>query len=105
MNLQGGTSMKRLKKALLILLTFSLVIGGLYSMGWSQENAIQDEWNILDLLVARPLGIVAGIAGTGVFVLSLPFTIPTGSVDDAAKMFIVSPFKFSFVREFPDEKL
>ncbi|MEW6376044.1 MAG: hypothetical protein AB1502_09700 [Thermodesulfobacteriota bacterium] len=97
--------MKRFKKALLILLTFSLVIGGLYSMGWSQENAIRDEWNILDLLVARPLGIVAGIAGTGVFVLSLPFTIPTGSVDDAAKMFIISPFNFSFVREFPDEKL
>jgi hypothetical protein len=97
--------MKGFKRALLIFLTIPLVIGTFYSWGWAKDDPIEDEWNILDLLIARPVGIIAGIAGTGIFILSLPFTIPTGSVDDAAKMFIVNPFKFSFVREFPDESM
>lgn len=99
--------MKEFKKALLLVLTISLVIGSLYSHGWTQVQGdpLKDEWNIIDLLIARPLGIAAGVVGTGIFILSLPFTIPTNSVDDAAKMFIVEPFSFSFTREFPDENM
>jgi hypothetical protein len=97
--------MKGLRKICLLFLTISLVIGSFYSWGWAQSNSAKDEWNILDLVFARPLGIVAGIAGTGIFVVSLPFTIPTNSVDKASKMLIVEPFKFSFAREFPDEDL
>jgi hypothetical protein len=72
---------------------------------WTKDDPLTDEWNIIDLVLARPLGVVAGIFGTGVFILSLPFTIPTGSVDDAAQMFVVKPFNFSFVRKFPDENM
>lgn len=102
--------MKRLKKSFLIFLTISFAIGGLYSRGlalekWDKDDPITDEWNLIDLLVARPVGIGAGIIGAGMFVLTLPFTIPTRSVDDAAKIFILNPFKFSFVREFPDENM
>jgi hypothetical protein len=43
--------------------------------------------------------------GTAIFVIALPFTIPSGGVDDAANMFIVQPFQFSFVRESPDEDI
>jgi hypothetical protein len=59
---------------------------------------------MMDLLVARPLGIVAAAAGTCVFVVSLPFTLPTRSVGDSFNLFVVEPWKFSFVRDFPDEK-
>lgn len=97
--------MKGLKKIVLILLLISLVIGNLYSLTWAQENTNKNEYPILDLLLARPIGVVAGIIGTGVFIVSLPFTIPTRSVDETAKMLIVEPFKFSFVREFPDENI
>lgn len=102
--------MKKLKKSFLIFLTISLVIGGLYSRGltlekWDKDDPITDEWNLMDLLIVRPMGIGAGIIGTGLFVLTLPFTIPTRGVDDAAKIFILNPFKFSFVREFPDENM
>ena len=88
----------------------SLVVATFYATGWSQESwskddPIRDEWNMIDLLIARPIGIAAGIFGTGVLILSLPFTIPTGSVNDAAQMFVVKPFNFSFTREFPDENL
>jgi hypothetical protein len=102
--------MKRLKRAFLISVVISLVIVNLYTAGrteekWNKDDPTTDEWNIMDLLIARPMGIAAGIFGTGVFILSLPFTIPTGSVDEAAQMFVVKPFKFSFVRKFPDDNM
>lgn len=102
--------MKGLKKVFLIFVAISLVIVNLYTTGWTEEKwtkdgPIADEWNMIDLLIARPIGVAAGIFGTAVFIVSLPFTIPTGSVDDAAQMFVVKPFKFSFVREFPDDNM
>ena len=102
--------MRRLKRAFLISVVISLGIMNLYTAGWTEEkwnkdDPTTDEWNIMDLLIARPMGIAAGIFGTGVFILSLPFTIPTGSVDEAAQMFVVKPFKFSFVRKFPDDNM
>jgi hypothetical protein len=102
--------MKQLKRAGLMFVAISLVFGTLYTTGWSEEkwnrdDPIRDEWNMIDLLVARPIGIAAGIFGTGVFILSLPFTISTGSVNDAAQMFVVKPFNFSFTRSFPDDHL
>ena len=59
----------------------------------------------MDLLFARPIGVAAGIVGTAIFFVSLPFTIPSGGVSDAANMFIVKPFQFSFTREFPDDDI
>lgn len=84
------------------LLAFSLLIGILCPTARAQEDPITDEWNMLDLFIARPMGVAAGIVGTVLFIASLPFTVPTGSVDKAAKMLISEPFSFSFKREFPD---
>lgn len=104
--------MKGLKKYSLLLLTLSLITGSLYSTGWAEDkdkwvrnDPIGQEWSAVDLIVARPFGVVAGILGTAVFIATLPFTIPTGGVGDAANMFIVQPFQFSFTREFPDEDI
>jgi hypothetical protein len=106
--------MKALKKIFLLLLIFSLVTVSLYSTvwagaqwrdDWAKNDPVGQEYSIMDIILARPLGVVAGILGTGLFIVSLPFTIPTGSVGDAADMFIVQPFQFSFTREFPDEDM
>jgi len=79
--------------------------------GWAQEKPYEDPFlhkddrmNLMDLFIARPLGFAAAAAGTGLFVLSLPFTLPTRSVEESFHMFVVEPWKFSFVREFPDEQ-
>ena len=95
--------MKGLTKWLFLLLTISLFLTSFYSEGWAQEKISNDELNIADVLIARPLGIVAAAGGTVIFVVSLPFTLPTRSVDDSFNLFVVQPWKFSFVREFPDE--
>jgi len=102
--------MKRFRKGLLLLLAASLIIGSLYSGAQALDEKRKDdpvvaELNMLDILFARPIGVAAGIIGTGIFVVSLPFTVPTGSVNDAAKMLIVEPFKFSFTRKYNDENM
>ena len=99
--------MKRLRTWGLLFLTVSLIIGILFSGSWAQDERYKhdptvDEWNLLDTFVARPFGIAAGIIGTGFFIASLPFTVPTGSVNEAAEILIVEPFKFSFKRKFND---
>lgn len=38
----------------------------------------------LDLIVTRPAGLVATVVGTTLFVIALPFTLPTGSVGESA---------------------
>ena len=100
--------MKGLMKGFMLILVASVIVGSLYSGVWAADERNPDdpitaEWNMLDILFARPLGIAAGIIGTGVFVVSLPFTIPTGSVNKAAEMLIVEPFQFSFTRKYNDE--
>lgn len=97
---------RRVKRGVSVVVVVTLFVGGLM-IPWAaaQEGATADEFNLLDLFVARPLGAVAGIAGCGLFILSLPFTIPSGSVKEAAHLLIEEPFRFSFQRDFPDREL
>ena len=102
--------MKGLKKMCLIWMAAIFVFMSLSPVGWAEEkwaadDPITHEWTMLDLFIARPLGIIGGVLGTGVLVLSLPFSIPTGGVDDVAQMFVVKPFQFSFERRFPDDDM
>jgi len=100
--------MKNMKKRLFVMLTVIGIIGMAYSPSWAQvawNDPIEDEWNTADLFLARSAAVGAGIIGTGLFVLSLPFTIPTGGVEAAADMFIAKPFQFAFERPFPDENI
>jgi len=104
--MNGGILMKGLRKSVFLFLLVSLVVGVLSSNGWTQDMKINnDETNMFDLFLVRPLGIVAAAGGTCLFIASLPFTLPTRSVEDSFNMFVVEPWKFSFVRDFPDENI
>jgi hypothetical protein len=101
--------MRKLEKAVLVVLIASLVIAGAQTSAWAQvtpyaeqTNPEQDLWSIFDLFLIRPAVTIAGVCGVGLVILSLPFTLPTNSVDKATDMFVVKPFKFAFDREFPD---
>jgi len=102
--MNGGILMKGLRKSIFLLLLISFLIAILSSNGWAQELKISsDELNIIDLFIVRPLGVIAAAGGTCLFIASLPFTLPTRSVGDSFDLFVVEPWKFSFVRDFPDE--
>ena len=58
-----------------------------------------------DILLLRPICLVGTVLGTAMFVVALPFSIPSGSVKMTAKKLIVEPFKYTFTRppgEFDD---
>ena len=95
--------MKGIRKSIFIFLAILSFLVTFYSNGEAQEK-VSDQWNMIDLFIARPLAIIAAAGGTCLFVAALPFTLPTRSVGDSFNLFVVEPWKFSFVRDFPDEK-
>ena len=64
----------------------------------ARTEDVSAEAIIADGLLLRPGGIVATVLGTAVFVVTLPFSIPTKSVDKAAQKLIVDPARYTFVR-------
>lgn len=52
-----------------------------------------------DLVIVRPLGLVATVLGAGLFVLQLPLSIIQGEPpSDPAKKLVTEPAKFTFDR-------
>ena len=51
-----------------------------------------------DALIARPVGLALTVAGTATFLITLPFSIPSQSVGNAAEGLIVKPGGYTFVR-------
>ena len=51
---------------------------------------------VADVLIARPVGLVAIVFGSAMYIVALPFSIPSGSVDKAGKLLVVDPFKYTF---------
>lgn len=56
----------------------------------------------IDAVAVRPLGLIATALGTGLFVVSLPFSALGGNVDQAAESLVVAPARFTFVRPLGD---
>ncbi len=57
---------------------------------------------VLDLLIFRPLGLVTTGIGSVLFVVSLPFTVPSGSVGAAACELVGEPLAYTFTRPLGD---
>lgn len=53
---------------------------------------------VFDVLITRPLGLAAAALGAAVFVVALPFSIPTRSVGLAADKLVSDPLRFTFKR-------
>ncbi|MBI5233839.1 MAG: hypothetical protein HY880_05745 [Deltaproteobacteria bacterium] len=51
-----------------------------------------------DIVFLRSFGLVSMVVGTGLFIVSLPFTVPTSTVGLAGRKFISEPAEYTFVR-------
>lgn len=51
-----------------------------------------------DTIVGRPVGLATTVAGTGIFIATLPMTLPTGSAGDAGWELVARPGGWTFVR-------
>jgi len=52
----------------------------------------------VDILLVRPVSLAATVVGTAVFIVSLPFSIPSKSVGATAQTLVVEPFNYTFTR-------
>lgn len=53
---------------------------------------------LIDGVVIRPLGMVATLLGSAIFVVTLPFSFLGDNVDDAAQSLVKDPAKMTFLR-------
>jgi hypothetical protein len=63
-----------------------------------EQQAVSPEAIVMDILVARPAGMVATVAGTAVFIVALPFSLLTGDTSDVAEELIATPARYTFTR-------
>ncbi|ANQ86774.1 hypothetical protein [Azoarcus olearius] len=51
-----------------------------------------------DLFIVRPFSLIASVLGAAGFVIALPFTIPTGTVGETGRDWVVDPLEYTFYR-------
>ena len=84
-------------------LIISLLISSVYVLTAAAANDIYNEQNgpgvmTVDLVLCRPLGFVAMLGGTLIFVVSSPFSALGGNVEEAWDSLVVSPAQYTFKR-------
>lgn len=66
---------------------------------WAEETDKPTGTDItVDLIFARPLGVVGLAAGAVVFAVSYPLAVLTGSGKNTANALVVEPYEFTFER-------
>jgi len=53
---------------------------------------------LIDLVLARPLGLVGTVLGSAIFIVSLPFDAIAGDVAGPARKLVEEPAQFTFSR-------
>ena len=97
-------SMGKRSMILLLIATMIFIPFGTSALAQSKDldNQITAEAMAADLFVIRPLGIVASVAGTAIFIVSLPFSALGGNTKIACQKLVEDPAKFTFKRPLGD---
>ena len=66
------------------------------------DRAPTAEAMAFDLFIMRPLGLVGTVAGTAIYIVSLPFDAVAGNVSEPARRLVGEPLKFTFTRPLGD---
>ncbi len=69
--------------------------------GFAAESDLHEPTGIemtADLLIARPVAILAMAAGSVIWLVGLPFSAAGDNIDESAQALIVEPAKAAFVR-------
>ena len=59
---------------------------------------------VLDLLAVRPLSIVVSTASTAFYIVTVPFTFPSGVSEPAARILVEAPWRYTGMRYLGDFK-
>jgi hypothetical protein len=96
-------NMHKFKKHTIIFLLISALICvpfGTSALAAAQANDTEITGSTMtaDLILVRPLGIVATVLGCAVFVVSLPFSALGHNTKQASQKLVKEPAKFTFTR-------
>jgi hypothetical protein len=98
-----GITMGYLRKTLLAAAAATCVLVSVPATADDYADSISaapsGEAMAFDLLVGRPLGVVATILGTALFVISLPIDLLVWNVKDPAQRLVVEPARWTFARD------
>lgn len=85
---------------LLLIIALTVIPFGTSALAGTQRVDEENSGALMtaDLVLARPLGIVATVVGCAVFVVSLPFSILGGNTKQASEKLIKEPAAFTFAR-------
>lgn len=90
------------KRSLVLVMVAALVCTTTGFSALAQDQKLEDkvtpEGMMVDFVLLRPLGVVATVVGTAFFIVSLPFSGPSGSADVAFKKLVKEPASFTFAR-------
>jgi hypothetical protein len=101
----NGEYMSRLKKTIAsFFLISSLILGPIsWEIGAAATDNPEGKYDpmtmTIDLVICRPLGLVALLGGTLVFVVSSPFSALGGNIEGAWDSLVVDPAEFTFKRQ------
>jgi hypothetical protein len=90
------------KRSLVFVMVAVLVCTATGFSAFAQDQKLEEEATaegiIADFALLRPMGIAATAVGTGFFIASLPFSLPTGSIGVAFRKLVAEPASFTFAR-------
>lgn len=70
--------------------------GGIYELGYDDKPDGAEM--LADAVIVRPMTLIASAVGAVGWVLSLPFTIPGGNVEEAGQTLVADPLRYTFLR-------
>ena len=87
------------RKALALFLAFCMVLSTVPAFAGEPTDGMGV---VADVLFVRPVSLAAVVVGTVMYVVALPFSIPSGSVEKSGKLLVSEPFEYTFARPLGD---
>ena len=97
---------KILTPCLITLLIGALLVvpfsGTVFAQTLEEEKEVTAGKMAADVLIVRPLGIIATVVGSALFIVALPFAALGGNTGDVFEHLVKDPAKFTFQRPLGD---
>jgi len=90
--------MKTTIKAVLFTILLSMTSVSFAEYGYFEDEQLDDQEVIVDLLLARPLGLVGSVAGLAVQGVGLLFSVPGGNYAETGEVLVEDPLNYTFNR-------
>ena len=90
--------MKTTIKAVLFTILLSMASVSFAEYGYYEEDQLDDQEVIVDLLLARPLGLVGSVLGLATQGVGLLFSVPGENYAETGVILVEDPLNYTFNR-------